>query len=90
MAISWTVSLPLLLWLARISRRRDRLLAGLAYGAGFYVAVNSLVLPLAFGDPTPWQLGFETVYPSLWIHLVYGFVVAWLARPPAREARPSA
>lgn len=81
MLISWTVAVPLLFWLGALARRRDRLLAGVIYGAGFYVAVNSLALPLAFGDPTPWQLGFETIYPSLWIHLVYGFCVAWLARP---------
>ena len=45
-----------------------------------YVAVNSLALPLAFGDPTPWQLGAGTVYPSLAVHLVYGLVLAWVAR----------
>lgn len=81
LAISWVVAVPLLLVLERISRKRDRLLVGLAYGAAFYVAVNSLALPLAFGDPTPWRLGFATVYPSLFIHLVYGFTVAMLARP---------
>jgi uncharacterized membrane protein YagU involved in acid resistance len=81
LAISWVVAVPLLLLLGRFSRERDRLLVGLAYGGAFYVAVNSLALPLAFGDPTPWRLGFAVVAPSLWIHLVYGFTVAWLARP---------
>ena len=84
LAISWVVAVPLLLWLGRFSRKRDRLLIGLAYGAGFYVAVNSLALPLAFGDPTPWSLGFTVVYPSLFIHLVYGFTVALFARPVTR------
>ena len=79
-AISWVVAVPLLLMLGRRSRRRDRVLVGLAYGATFYVAVNSLALPFAFGDPTPWRLGFAVVYPSLLIHLVYGFTVAVLAR----------
>jgi uncharacterized membrane protein YagU involved in acid resistance len=81
LAISWVVAVPLLLLLAGFSRRSERLLVGLAYGAVFYVVVNSLALPLAFGDPTPWTLGLVVVWPSLFIHLVYGFVVALLARP---------
>lgn len=89
LVISWIASVPLLLAVSRVSSRRDRSLLGLAYGAAFYVAVNSLALPLAFGDPTPWQLGFETVYPSLVVHLVYGFVVAVLARPSAVFSQPS-
>jgi hypothetical protein len=82
--ISCGVAVPILLVLARVPRRRDRIWIAVAYGAGFYVVVNSLLLPFAFGDPTPWQLGFETIYPSLFIHLVYGFVIGWIARPPAR------
>lgn len=81
--ISWIVAVPLLLLLHRFSQRRDRVRIGLIYGAGFYVVVNALALPFAFGDPTPWQLGFETVYPSLVVHLVYGFVIGLLARGPA-------
>jgi uncharacterized membrane protein YagU involved in acid resistance len=79
--ISWLVAVPLILLLARFSGRRDRILIGLVYGGAFYVAVNSLALPLAFGDPTPWRLGFQTVYPSLSVHFVYGLVVALVARP---------
>jgi uncharacterized membrane protein YagU involved in acid resistance len=80
LVISWLAAVPLLLLLRRIADRPARLVAGAVYGAGFYVAVNSLALPLAFGDPTPWQVGFTTVYPSLLIHLVYGLAVA-LATP---------
>jgi uncharacterized membrane protein YagU involved in acid resistance len=87
LAISWVVAVPLLLLLGRRLRKRGQLLVGLAYGAFFYVAVNSLALPFAFGDPTPWRLGFAVVYPSLLIHLVYGFTVALLARPAAALAR---
>lgn len=86
MVISWFAALPLLLCLGLLARKRDRVLAGGVYGAGFYVVVNSLVLPLAFGDSTPWQLGFETVYPSLVVHLVYGIVVALLARSAAESS----
>ncbi len=81
LSISWVVAVPLLLLLGGLSRRRDKLLVGLSYGAAFYVAVNSLALPFAFGDPTPWRLGFSVVVPSLFIHLVYGLTVALLERP---------
>jgi hypothetical protein len=83
MIISWVVSVPLLLLLSSFPTRSARIAFGLVYGAAFYVAMNSLALPFAFGDPTPWQLGFETVYPSLVVHLVYGGVLAWFARPVA-------
>ena len=90
LVISCVVAVPILLLLARVARRRDRIGLGVVYGAVFYVVVNSLLLPFAFGDPTPWRLGFETVYPSLFIHLVYGLVIGWAARPPARDAGRSA
>ena len=77
--ISCLAALPLLLILGRVAGRRRRILAGAAYGAGFYVAINSLILPLAFGDPTPWRLGLSTVAPSLFIHLVYGVVLGLTA-----------
>jgi uncharacterized membrane protein YagU involved in acid resistance len=80
LVISWIAAAPLLLLLPALADRRARLLAGAAYGAAFYVAFNSFALPLAFGDPTPWQLGLATVYPSLFIHLVYGLTVAAMAR----------
>lgn len=80
LVISWAAAVPLLLLLGLIDRRRDRLLAGTVYGGVFYVAVNSLALPVVFGDPTPWALGFSTVYPSLVVHLVYGLVIALMAR----------
>jgi uncharacterized membrane protein YagU involved in acid resistance len=86
LAISWVVAVPLLLLVGVVPRRREKLLVGLAYGAGFYVVVNSLALPLVFGDPTPWRLGFTVVYPSLFIHLVYGLAVALVARPLGRRA----
>jgi len=81
LVISWVVAVPLLLLLRGIPERRARLFAGLVYGGAFYAGINSLALPFAFGDPTPWQLGFTTVYPSLVIHLVYGFFIALVARP---------
>lgn len=81
LVISWVAAVPLLLFLRRTESRRQRLAAGALYGLVFYVVVNSLALPFAFGDPTPWQLGLATVYPSLVIHVVYGVVLAFVARP---------
>jgi hypothetical protein len=85
--ISWFAAFPLLWLLRQVGDRTTRVFLGAFYGAAFYVVVNSWVLPLYFGDPTPWQLGIETVYPSLVIHLVYGVVLGLAARPgaPSRE-----
>ena len=80
--ISWFAAVPLLWLLGRIEDRRRRPLVGALYGVAFYVVVNSWALPLFFGDPTPWELGVETVYPSLVIHLVYGVVLGLAARAP--------
>lgn len=81
--IAWLASLPLLGVLLALRGRTARLAAGATYGAGFYVAVNSLALPWVFGMPTPWALGFAAVYPSLVVHLVYGLSIAVTARPSA-------
>jgi hypothetical protein len=87
--ISWFAALPLLWLLRQIGDRTTRVSVGAFYGAAFYVVVNSWLLPRYFGDPTPWQLGIETVVPSLAIHLVYGVVVGLAARSPARPGAPS-
>ena len=65
---------------ARASGARAAWLVGAAYGAGFYLPVNSLALPWLFGDPTPWELGWNVVYPSLIVHVVYGVSVALASR----------
>jgi len=85
LVISWLAAVPLLLLMGGVADPRARLLIGAVYGATFYAAVNSLALPLAFGDPTPWQLGFDTVYPSLVVHIVYGLSVTLMARPITTE-----
>jgi len=78
--ISWMVAVPLLLILLWTNKRISTLLIGPVYGIVFYVIMNSLALPWFFGDPTPWQLGFETVYPSLFVHAIYGLSVALTSR----------
>lgn len=82
--ISCVAAIPLLLVFSRIDGRPTRLLVGALYGAAFYVVVNSFALPLYFGDRTPWELGVETVYPSLAIHVVYGIVLGATVRAPHR------
>jgi hypothetical protein len=85
MVISWSAALPLLWWLGRTEvGRGTRALVGLGYGTAFYIVVNSWLLPLAFGDPSPWRLGLATIVPSLFIHLVFGVVVAVFA--PTKSA----
>ena len=49
-------------------------MTGAAYGAAYYVAINSLALPIYFNDPLPWQLGASTVLPSLIGHVIFGAV----------------
>lgn len=84
LVISWLAAVPLFVLFDRagawLADRPRRMLFGAAYGAGFYVVMNSFALPIAFGDPTPWALGLETVYPSLTIHVVYGAVLGAAAR----------
>jgi hypothetical protein len=87
--ISWFVAVPVLWFLGRVGDRRTRVLIGALYGAAFYVVVNAWALPLYFGDPLPWALGVETVYPSLAIHLVYGVVLGLTLRAPGRIGRVS-
>lgn len=80
LVIGWVSALPLLALLPGRGRRPRALAIGAAYGAGYYVLVNSLVLPWSFGDPTPWRLGAAVVLPSLVVHLVFGLAVAASAR----------
>ncbi len=87
--ISWFVAVPLLWFLGRIDERRARVMIGAAYGAAFYVVVNSWALPRYFGDPTPWALGVAAVCPSLAIHLVYGVVLGLAVRASARPGKGS-
>lgn len=78
--IGWISTLPLLLVLISIGRSRAWLLVGALYGAAYYVIVNSLALPLYFGDATPWHMGWATIYPSLIGHIVFGLSIALTSR----------
>jgi len=85
--LGWISTLPLLLILLRLPRNISPLAMGAMYGLAYYVVVNSLALPLFFGDATPWQLGFSFIYPSVLVHLVFGISIGYTARKyVAREA----
>ncbi|MDP1900645.1 MAG: hypothetical protein Q8K96_09360 [Rubrivivax sp.] len=80
-------ALPLLLILLRTRAAAWPLAAGAAYGAAYYVAVNSLALPIYFGDLTPWQIGWSTIYPSLIGHMVFGGAIGLSSRRFVADAR---
>lgn len=76
--IGWVSAFPIvLLWAQWPCRTLKSIqLLGLAYGALYYLTVNAWLLPWAFKDPFPLTMGWQTVIPSLLIHLVYGWGVA--------------
>jgi len=80
LVLGWVSALPLLLILVRLQGTPNPIAIGAAYGFAYYVVVNSLALPLFFGDPTPWQLGFSFIYPSVLIHLVFGACIGITSR----------
>jgi uncharacterized membrane protein YagU involved in acid resistance len=87
LVLGWLSALPLLLILLRLHRYSAPVTIGALYGVAYYVLINSLALPFCFGDPTPWQLGFSYIFPSLTIHLVFGASIGFTARKyVAREA----
>lgn len=86
--IAWGMALPLVALLAW-RRRAGPLLLGALYGAGIWLVVNSLLLPVIFGRPTPWRLGWPAIWPSLLVHVVYGAVAATVAGRIGRPAAPS-
>lgn len=90
LVIGWASALPLLGILMLTSAARWSLFAGAVYGAAYYVAVNSLALPIYFGDQTPWQIGWTTIYPSLIGHIIFGMSIGMNSqRFLAKERRPS-
>lgn len=78
--IGWISALPLLLALLWTRAARWPVVAGATYGAAYYGVVNSLALPLYFADPTPWQLGWAAIYPSLIGHMVYGASIGFTSQ----------
>ena len=58
---------------------------GAIYGVLSWAALNATLLPLLFERPTGWALGFEVIWPSLLVHVVYGMTLgAMTARRMSR------
>jgi hypothetical protein len=83
LVLSWVSALPLVAFLLLRRNRLSPASLGAAYGVGYYIVVNSLALPLYFGDKLPWHLGPSTVLPSLIVHVVFGVVVGMMSSRPA-------
>ncbi len=64
----------------RGSGLRKALLVGAAYGAVYWLMVNTLALPVLFGRVVPWFEGAGALWPSLVLHLVFGTVAALVVR----------
>jgi hypothetical protein len=77
--LGWLSAAPLVLLLCFRRIALSPVVAGSVYGVVYYVAVNSLALPLYFGDELPWQKGMATVIPSLVIHVVFGACVGYFS-----------
>lgn len=82
--ISWALAAPLVLLAPRV-RRGPFLIVGLTYGAAIWVVLNSLMLPVLFGRPTAWRIGWPAIWPSLTVHLVYGVATAAAALVVSRR-----
>lgn len=78
--LGWVSALPLIAFFVLYRVPKLHLGWGALYGVAYYVVVNSLMLPLYFGDPLPWQLGIATIIPSLVVHIVFGGVVGLFGR----------
>lgn len=78
-AVSVALAAPLVVTLDRLGHRAAPVV-GLIYGGSAWLAVNSLVLPWIFDQPTPWQIGSRVIWGSLIVHLVFGLVVAIVSR----------
>jgi len=81
--LGWVSALPLVLFLLYWPAQNRSMLYGAAYGVLYYVLVNSLALPMYFGDELPWGLGIATITPSLVTHIVFGVVIGYFYRTPA-------
>ncbi len=88
--LGWLSAAPLVLLLCFRVIRLAPVAIGSVYGVAYYVAVNSLALPLYFGDALPWQKGLATVLPSLVVHAVFGACVGYFARHLSPHARNGA
>lgn len=77
LVLGWVSALPLVVLPLHRMVTGGALGVGAVYGALYYATVNSLALPIYFGDPLPWSLGLAVVLPSLVVHVIFGVAVAF-------------
>lgn len=73
--LGWLSALPLVVLFMYWRPLPSPIALGAIYGIAYYVMVNSLALPLYFGDELPWVIGLSTIIPSLVTHIIFGMVV---------------
>lgn len=76
------VSIGLAVPFVAIAPCRRRVALGAGYGIASWAVLNATVLPLWFGRPTAWALGFDEIWASLVVHVVYGVVLAAASAAP--------
>jgi len=79
MVLGWLSALPLLVALKYTNAGERPVSSGAAYGCAYYLAVNSIALPIAFGEATPWELGPGYVLPSLIVHIIFGAAIGYVS-----------
>lgn len=62
------------------NRHIPRIPSGLIYGMSAWILINSLALPFLFSRPTPWVIGWNAIWPSLSVHLVYGLALGTIGQ----------
>ena len=77
--ISWVLALPVV-WMVRRWPDVRAVPAGVVYGAAIWGVINSFSLPLLFGRPTPWEVGWSAIWPSLTVHVVYSVATTAVAK----------
>lgn len=82
--VSWAMAVPLVAVL-RLARHRHAAAIGLTYGAAAWLSVNALALPIVFGRPMPWTIGWSAVWGSWLVHLAFGLAAALVGRRLARR-----
>ncbi|MFP5372454.1 MAG: hypothetical protein ACLGI3_17130, partial [Actinomycetes bacterium] len=76
LVVSCLAAVPLaVVLLARTTDSHARLI-GLAYGSAWWATINGLALPWLYQRPTPYEIGWADMCPSLLVHAVFGVVTA--------------
>lgn len=84
LVVSCLAAIPLAVALPARATTAQASTIGLAYGGGWWATINALALPWLYRRPTPYELGWADIWPSLLVHAIFGVVAAIVL---ARRAR---